>query len=265
MTILDAPLPPGTPCWVDLFTSDEAASRAFYSELLGWEILPGRPDFGGYALAQIGGHNVAGIMPNSEGGPDVWSTYIAVTDAEATTAAATAAGATVLAPPLAVGPLGTMAVLFDPIGGAFGLWQPAEHTGFQLVDVPGAVAWDEYHSKDFATSRAFYGDLFGWTYRVMSDTDDFRYITAEVDGNPVGGMMDSAGFLPEQVPSHWAVYFTVEDADAAQATAVRLGATVLRPAEDSPFGRIVDLVDPTGAAFKLHSQTLSDGTKVFNG
>jgi hypothetical protein len=70
--------------------------------------------------------------------------------------------------------------------------------------------------------------------------------------------MDSAGFLPEQVPSHWAVYFSVEDADEAVAKALELGATVVRPAEDTPFGRVVDLVDSTGAPFKLHSAKLAN-------
>ena len=85
---------------------------------------------------------------------------------------------------------------------------------------------------------------------------DVRYLTARVDGTSVAGLMDSARFLPDAVPSHWAVYLGVEDTDAAQAVAQEHGATVLMSAEDTPFGRIADLLDPTGAPFKLHSATL---------
>jgi predicted enzyme related to lactoylglutathione lyase len=144
-----------------------------------------------------------------------------------------------------------MAMLGDPIGGAFGLWEAGTHTGFNRYNEAGSVAWDEYHSKDFQGSKRFYETVFGWGWEIAGDTDDFRYYTPTVDGQAVGGMMDSASFLPAEVPSHWAVYFQVDSADDTVAKAVAEGATVLRPAEDTPYGRLVDLLDPTGANFKL--------------
>jgi predicted enzyme related to lactoylglutathione lyase len=47
-------------------------------------------------------------------------------------------------------------------------------------------------------------------------------------------------------------YFSVADVDAAEATAARAGATVLMPAEDTPFGRAGIFTDPFGAVFALH-------------
>lgn len=258
MTTRSTPFPPGTPCWVDLFTSDPERSRAFYSAVLGWEFADQGEAYGGYTLATSDGANVAGLMRNSgdSGTPDTWSTYLATADAEESVARAVEAGATVLAPPLRVGELGTMAVLVDPAGAVVGVWQAGAHTGFGRHAEPGSLVWAETHSKGFAASRAFYERVFGWDYEVTSDEEDFRYLTAKVDGTEVAGLMDSARILPDAVPSHWAVYLGVDDVDAAQRVAEEHGATVLMGATDTPFGRIADLLDPTGAPFKLHASSL---------
>ena len=183
---------------------------------------------------------------------------MSVADVEASVAAATAAGHPAIAPPMPVGDLGSMAVLTDPIGGGFGMWQPGLHTGFGKYNEPNSVTWDEYRSKDFATTTPFYTELFGWSLEKMSDTDEFRYYTGQIDGETVVGLMDSAGFLPAEVPSHWAMYFSVDDTDEALVKVQELGGTVIRPAEDTSFGRIADVTDSTGAMFKLHSSKLKN-------
>ena len=132
-----------------------------------------------------------------------------------------------MSPPMAVADLGSMAVIVDPVGAVFGLWQPGTHTGFNKYNEPGSVTWDEHHSKDFPTSTDFYQKVFGWTYEKTGDTDDFRYYQGQIDGETVAGLMDSKAFLPEEVPSHWTVYFSVADVDAAVATAIDNGATVI--------------------------------------
>jgi uncharacterized protein len=169
-----------------------------------------------------------------------------------------AAGAQVAMPVTGVGDAGQMAYLIDPAGATVGLWQAGTHTGFGKYNEPGSVTWDEHHSKNFAASTAFYQSVFGWGIDKTADTDQFRYYVGQVGGEAVAGLMDSAGFLPADVPSHWAVYFTVADADEGQAKAVALGATIVAPAQDTPFGRMVDLLDSTGAPFKLHSATLAN-------
>jgi predicted enzyme related to lactoylglutathione lyase len=258
VTTRTTPFAPGTPCWVDLFTSDPARSQAFYAAVLGWEFADQGEELGGYTLATSGGERVAGLMRNSgdSGSPDAWSTYLATASAEQTVARAVEAGATVLAPPMPLGSLGSTAVLVDPAGAVVGLWEAGGHPGFTRHDEPGSVVWVETHSKSFGASRDFYARVFGWSYDVMGDADDFRYLTAKVAEERVAGLMDSARFLPDDVPSHWAVYFTVADVDAAADVAREHGGTVLMAPEDTPFGRIADLLDPTGAPFKLHSSTL---------
>jgi hypothetical protein len=262
MATRTTPFAAGTPCWVDLLTSDLDRSEAFYGALFGWTFTRSGPEFGGYVVGSSNDHSVVGMMGRTPDmpGPDVWGTYIATDDIDATVAKATAAGATVVAPAMQVGDFGSMALLTDPAGGMFGLWQAASHTGFQKYNEPGSVTWDEYHSKNFSASTEFYASVFGWSIDKTGDTDEFRYYQGQIDGETVAGMMDSASFLPAEVPSHWAVYFSVEDADEAIAKAVELGGTVIRGAEDTPFGRMADLADPTGAAFKLHSAKLANPT-----
>lgn len=262
MTTRDTPFAAGTPCWVDLVSSDVDKAKAFYGSLFGWTSEDTGEEFGGYVNFSSDGHKVAGMIGNTPeiGSPDVWTTYISTDDIEATVNAVTEAGGTLMAPAMEVANLGSMAVLVDPAGAVFGVWQPGSHIGFTKYNEPGSVTWDEHHSKDFTTSTDFYTKVFGWEIEKTSDSDDFRYYQGLINGETVAGMMDSKAFLQDQVPSHWAVYFSVADVDGATATAVDNGATVIRPAEDTPFGRIADMTDPTGAMFKLHGPTLSDGS-----
>jgi predicted enzyme related to lactoylglutathione lyase len=65
--------------------------------------------------------------------------------------------------------------------------------------------------------------------------------------------MDATAYLPEGVPSHWQVYFHVEDVDAAVARTVELGGAVVVPAKDTPYGRVAQATDSTGAMFKLRA------------
>jgi uncharacterized protein len=258
MAIRDTPFPVGTPCWVDLFTSDVEKSKTFYGRLFGWEFTDPGEEYGGYVEATADGREVAGLMqkPESSSSPDAWSTYLAADDVAATVRTAVERGAQVIAEPMAVGDLGSLAVVIDPAGALIGFWQAGRHIGFKRYQEPNSVAWSELHTKDFSAATDFYSAVAGWDYRVVGDTDDFRYRTAQVQGEDVAGVMDSAAFLPEDVPSHWTVYFGVADVDEAVATAEAEGATVVRPAEDTPFGRLVELIDPIGAPFKLHSNKL---------
>ncbi|TMK52071.1 MAG: VOC family protein, partial [Actinobacteria bacterium] len=79
----------------------------------------------------------------------------------------------------------------------------------------------------------------------------FRYTTLGEGESQLAGIMDASAFLPEGVPAHWSIYFGVEDADAALAKITELGGSIVRPAEDTPYGRLATATDPTGAQFKL--------------
>src|SRR4051794_27605775 len=95
----------GVPSWVDVASADVEKSIAFYGGLFGWDHAPaGAPEeTGGYGMFMLDGKIVAGIGPlQNEQQPPVWSTYIAVDDADATVAKAAEAGGQVAMPVLDV-------------------------------------------------------------------------------------------------------------------------------------------------------------------
>lgn len=247
--------PNGAPCWTDLMTSDPAGATNFYTQVFGWTADEPNEELGGYFTFYRDGVRVAGgfpKMPGTEGMPDVWSVYLATDDAEKTAATATAEGGQVIAPAMAVQDLGTMAVLSDPGGAAIGTWQPGTHKGFGILFEPRAPSWFELHTRNYDAAIAFYRNVFGWETHTMGDSPEFRYTVMK---NPEGegelaGIMDASGFLPEGV-SYWTVYFGTDDTDATLAKVVALGGSVVRPAEDTPYGRLAVASDPTGARFSL--------------
>jgi len=244
MAVRRGPWPPGTPCWVDLSTADVAASCDFYGAVVGWSFTDPFEEYGGYVNASAGGEVAAGIGPTM--GPDqptAWTVYFAVTDDEATAAAITGAGGTVLGGPFDVGPLGRMTWAADPAGARFGLWQAGSHHGSALYNAPGGLSWEDGWVGDLRQARDFYATVFGFTYTALPGMDD--YVLFATDGGELGALGATDG------PPHWAAYFGVQDVDAAVAAAVARGATVVHPVDDTPFGRLAELVDPLGAGFKL--------------
>jgi hypothetical protein len=246
---------PGAPCWIDLMTSDTEKAKSFYNTLFGWTYQTGDQEkYGGYITASKDGRMVAGIMqkqPDMGPMPDVWSTYLRTDDIQATTEAAAAHGGQVYMEPMDVPEQGIMAMYGDSSGAAIGAWQFGEMKGFELAAESGAPAWHELLSKDYESAVTFYQQVFGWETDVMSDTPEFRYTTLGAGDSAKAGIMDASGFLPEQVPSMWSVYFAVDNTDATVEQALALGATVMQAAEDTPFGRLATLSDPTGAVFKV--------------
>ena len=237
--------PVGAPCWIDLSTSDEARSHAFYGELFGWTVDDPGPDYGGYKNLLKDGVQVAGCMRAMDGAPDAWGVYLSVPDADKVAANAPA----VIAPAMDVLALGRMAIVTDPGGAVIGAWQPGEHTGFGVYGEPGTPSWFELHTRDYDASVAFYTDVFEWDAHTMADEPGFRYTTYGEGEGQLAGIVDCSAW-PDDVVG-WHVYFKVADADATIATAVSLGATVVDPAEDTPYGRLATLLDPNGARFKL--------------
>jgi hypothetical protein len=248
MTTRDTPWPDGTPCWIDLMTTDADAGRSFYTELFGWEFEVGPEETGYYAIASLRGQRVAGVFSMGAEHPAVWSTYLATGDADATVDAAVRAGGTIAQPTMDVMDLGRMAVITDPTGGTFGIWQAGLHTGTQLVNETGASVWNELLTRDYDAAREFYAAVFSYTYTEIGD-GGFQYSTAEVDGRTVGGIGGMPPGAPAEVPPHWRVYFAVDDADDAVDRAVKLGGSIIRPPEDMAYGRHADLADPQGAPF----------------
>jgi predicted enzyme related to lactoylglutathione lyase len=146
--------------------------------------------------------------------------------------------------------VGRMAVFSDPTGAFISVWQAGTHPGAQLVNEPGTWSWTELLTSDPDSAKTFYAAVFGWSPVTQSGPMG-DYTEWQVDGRSVGGMMARPPMLPEQVPDHWAVYFSVVDTDAAVARIAELGGTVVVPPMDIEPGRFAAALDPTGAAFNV--------------
>jgi hypothetical protein len=236
---------------VDLASSDVERSRAFYTELFGWESTEPTAEFGGYSNFTKDGVLVAGLAGQMDEAPNVWTVYLAVEDAEATAEAITKHGGTVVAPPMPVGDLGSMAFLADAGGAHVGIWQPGLHKGIGVLAEDGTPAWFELHTRAYKESVEFYREVFGWDTFTAAEGPELNYTTLGEGEAGLAGVMDASAFLPEGVPSTWNVYFQAADVDATVAKAVQLGATVTQGPDDTPYGRLVVLTDPTGASFRL--------------
>lgn len=248
--------PAGAPCWADLWTTDVAGSRRFYSQLFGWEALEPSPEFGGYWMFTMGGTPAAGGMGSMGDmtADNAWKPYFCTRDIEASVEKAVAGGGTLRAPAEAVADLGVQAVLTDPAGAAFGLWQPGTFEGFKVIGEDGTPSWFELQTREHAKEVAFYRDVFGFDVNTDNDTDDFRYYMFRSPGTDedLGGMMDSARWL-QPGGDHWDIYWHVTDATASAARAKELGGSVLQGPDDTPYGVLVVCADPAGAQFKLRA------------
>lgn len=238
---------PGEPIWLDLGTPDLDASISFYGSLFGWTGVKGPEEFGGYTTMSRDGKSVAGMMPLMQAGqPPAWTCYICTDDADKTTELVTESGGTVIAAPMDVGTEGRMALYVDAAGAFFGVWQPRDHIGAQLVESEGAFAWAELSTRDQAKAKAFYEAVFGWGVRDSEGYTEFQH-----GGTPVAGCMDVPPGVPEQVPAYWMPYFAAADPAGKAEQVTSLGGTVLVPMMDFPGGRFAVVQDQFGATFGL--------------
>ena len=236
---------PGMFCWIELATNDAAASKTFYTSLFGWAANDMPIPDGVYTMLQKNGHDLGALYQTKEIPPN-WATYIAVANVDEASAKAADLGATIVAPPFDVMDIGRMALVADPQGATFAMWQAKKHIGATIRDEANTLCWNELMTSDVDASRAFYKGLFGWNLRVSAE-----YTEIDVGERPSGGMMQMPPDM-RGMPSSWTPYFAVDDCDAIVANAKSLGAQVYVPPTDMPsVGRFAVLADPQGASFDV--------------
>jgi predicted enzyme related to lactoylglutathione lyase len=246
---------PGTPSWIDLATPDLAASKRFYGSLFGWDVHDedtGNPDMP-YVIATQDNKAVAGMMRlapemQSAGMPPCWNMYVTVTDVDDSAKKVGELGGSVVEGPMDVMTAGRMAVVADPSGAVFCLWQPKDSIGAELVNEPNSFVWDALFTPDIEASKQFYGALFGWRGEAFGG--DEAYTIWQIDGQ--ANAMGLATTAPKGTPPFWSITIAVADCDAIVATAADLGARVIEdPSDVEGVGRGAVLMDPQGAAFRV--------------
>jgi predicted enzyme related to lactoylglutathione lyase len=239
----------------DLQTTDLEAATSFYSDLFGWsyEDAPMSEDpTDTYRMFTQGGRVVcAASKQRSEqaeaGVPPMWNAYFSTSDVDVAAKRCEAAGGTIHAAPFDVFDAGRMAVISDPAGAFFCLWQPNENIGASVMYEPNTLTWAETGSTDVAAARAFYIEALGWSAEDMDMGPNGTYTAFSNGGNPVAGLMQSPAPM-----SYWSIYFNTDDCKGLTKRALDAGARAMMDSEVIPgVGTLSIVTDPQGAMFGL--------------
>lgn len=249
----------GTPCWVDLATSDLDVAKEFFAGLFGWTYIDeqmGEMGIGTYSMAMVNDVATAAIY---ELGPDQirapanpsWNVYVSIDDIESTLNNVRQRGDAILTETTDVDRAGRVAVVQDSTGCHTTLWQPEEFKGSLIRAEPGALTWLEHVTTDLERSVRFYKDVLGVAVVSAPQSKLNEYAMWIVDDNPVAGMFRWPDeMIADGVPSMWFAYFQVADLDA---TVDYVKASGGKPMADAPavnaIGRFIVLRDPQGADF----------------
>lgn len=241
--------PEGTPTWIDLGIPDLDRAIEFYRAMFGWEFDVGSAEVGHYTMCLLHGRPVAALMPNPD--PDAtgfwWNVYLATPDCDHSAGRVTDAGGTLVADPMDVMDSGRMAIVRDPVGAQFGLWQGRAHIGCEVVNEPNSLVRNDLVTPDAGPARDFYASVFGFTLDRNEDMPDFDFtFLRRPDGHEVAGIFG----LPDATEASWSTTFEVDDTDAAAQRATAAGGTCGAP-EDMIYGRFATITDPFGVEFSV--------------
>jgi len=250
---------PGAFSWPELSTTDQRGGAAFYRALFDWEADEqpiGPTDT--YTMFKMRGREVAAATTlqadqRKMGVPPHWNNYVTVKSADETAARAKALGGNVLAPAFDVMDVGRMAVLQDPTGAVFMIWEPRKQIGARILNEPGALCWTELTTSDPPAAEKFYTALFGWTAKHSAPGAVMQYTEFSVGDTPGIGMMAKPKEMPAHIPSYWMPYFQIANLDASVGKAKGMGGRlVVGPNDISNMGRFAIMTDPQGAIFAIY-------------
>jgi len=248
---------PGSFCWIELATTDQNAAKKFYGSLFGWDVNDA-PMGGGevYTMFQLEGRTAAAACTLQKeqldrGVPPHWTLYIAVENAETSSKRVSQLGGKVLVPPFDVSEFGRMAILQDPTGAGFNIWEAKTNKGTGITGVDGTLCWADLSTPDPAGAGKFYSGLLGW--KIVEDEDDPASGYAHIQNGEdfIGGIPPTKHRSPN-APPHWLPYFLATNCDATAARARQLGAKFyMEPMTMENVGRRAVVADPQGATFAI--------------
>ena len=240
----------------DLMTSDLEAATRFYTDLFGWQIEdhPMSEDANDiYRMFTLEGRPVCAASKQrpdqaEAGVPPMWNVYFTVDDVDLKAKEVESLGGSVHAPPFDVFDNGRMAVVTDPAGAFFCLWQANKSIGAYVMHEPNTLTWAESGSTDPDKVKPFYSQLFGWKHQDQDMGGGQMYTVFSSEDDPF-----AAGMMKSQMPmSYWSMYFAVSDCKATTAKALANGGSAMLDSEPiEGVGVVSVLTDPQGAMFGL--------------
>lgn len=248
--------PPGSFCWIELATSDQDAAKKFYSSLFGWSVndTPMGPSEV-YTIFRLDGRDAAAAYTQQKEEREQhvsphWNLYIAAANVDDAASKAARLGGQILAPAFDVMDAGRMAVVQDPTGAVFCMWQAKKNAGLGVEGEDGTFCWADLSTPDPHRGGKFYSDLFGWKLEKGA-SDSSGYLHIKNGEKHIGGIPPAAQ-RPQGAPAHWMVYFHVANVEASTENARQMGAKIyMPPRKMEGVGTWAVLADPQGAAFAL--------------
>ena len=184
-----------------------------------------------------------------QGIPSTWNHYVAVTDADECAAQVEELGGRMVVPVMRAMEFGRFGFLSDPTGAALGIWEPGDHTGFEIVTETNSVCWHELATRDMDGAAEFFEELFGWT-TGENPLSPAGYLMLRHGEDDIGGILQMTDEWGD-MPPHWTVYFNVEDADESAQQIVDAGGKIHHGPFDTPIGRLAVCADDQGAHFHV--------------
>ncbi|MEO6774817.1 MAG: VOC family protein [Kofleriaceae bacterium] len=245
--------------WYELLTTDPRGAIAFYTDVLGWKTEPfAGGDYTMWVASQgpLGGVTQLPDAAKQMGAPPYWQANVEVENLDAALAKVKELGGKVIHVE-DVPTVGRFAVIADPQGAVIALFTPASAMTAHDTQQHGEFSWHELYTTDHVAAIEFYRQIVGWQKLDEFDMGPMgKYFLWGRDGDQLGGMMTMPPGMTtpdgKPLPPSWMYYVTTTDFDAAFERAKARGAKVLNgPMEVPGKQRIVQLLDPQGAAFAL--------------
>ncbi len=245
----------GQPCWTELASLKIDSSKKFYSGLFGWDIVDMPIPEGTYSMLSIEDDDIGAMyqLPAemiANGESTQWTVYFAVENLDLTLVDISGSGGTVIISPHDVAEAGRMAIVRDPEGARFAIWQAKNHVGAKRAAEPSTMCWVELACRDPEQAKKFYPHVFGWGTRTAK-MEGMDYTEWQVGAQDIGGMMAMTEEWGD-MPAHWMLYFTVENCDEKAELVTQLGGKVCVPPTDiANVGRFAVINDPDGGFFSI--------------
>lgn len=243
-------------CWLELTAIDWQQAKDFYCHLFDWRAEDEDIGDGMFYTTMYVGNNVVAAMfqrtPEQEnkGVMTHWLSYIAVDSVDATLEVIAPLNANIIAGPHDVMDAGRIAVIEEPNGAVFAIWQANQHAGIALRDAPGSLCWSELATLNRENSKTFYQQIFNWQFDDK-DMMGMTYTELKSGEHQEGGILEMTEEWGD-TPPHWMNYFAVESCDIACEKAESLGATICVPTTKIPdVGYFSVINDPQGATFSI--------------
>jgi hypothetical protein len=146
--------------------------------------------------------------------------------------------------------VGRMAVVQDPTGAMFCLWQAKKNSGIGAKNTDGAFCWADLSTPHPERAVDFYSKLLGWQFE-RGENDSSGYLHIKNGDEYIGGVPPASHRDPN-APPHWLLYFQTSNCDASVNKAKQNGAKVhYGPVSMEKVGRLAILADPQGATFSV--------------